>query len=100
MNTDELIDSVVVWGKSHGITNPDKQTAKLMEECGELAHEICRSRYNSDELKDAIGDIVVVVTILADMLGIDIRDCYQMAYDTISKRDGESVNGCFIKAND
>jgi NTP pyrophosphatase (non-canonical NTP hydrolase) len=46
-------DLIKQWGRDKGINNPYKQTVKLMEEVGELAREICRGKYDSDELKDA-----------------------------------------------
>ena len=97
MDTDELIGSIAVWGQEHGIDNPDKQTIKLMEEVGELANEISRSRYNTPEVKDAIGDIGVVLIILADIVGLDFGDCLEEAYSVIRKRTGKTINGSFIK---
>lgn len=93
----ELSDLVRLWGQAREINNPDKQTIKLMEEVGELAHEICRGNYDSEELKDAIGDIQVVLIILADMLGFKTEDCLKKAYDEIIGRTGVTKNGCFIK---
>lgn len=100
METDELIGSIAIWGQEHHIDNIDKQTVKLMEEVGELAHEISRSRYTSFETKDAIGDIGVVLVILADMLGLDFADCLAEAYEVIRHRKGETVSGSFIKEED
>lgn len=97
MDTDELIGLIAVWGQNHGIDNPDKQTVKLMEEVGELAHEISRNRYDSLETKDAIGDIGVVLIILADILGLDFGDCLEEAYSVIKDRTGHTENGSFIK---
>lgn len=97
MDTDELIGSIAVWGQDHGINNPDKQTVKLLEECGELAHEIARSRYNSKATEDAIGDIGVVLIILADILGYDFVDCLLLAYNEIKDRTGHTEDGSFIK---
>lgn len=97
MDTDELIGLIAVWGQNHGIDNPDKQTVKLMEEVGELAHEISRNRYDSLEAKDAIGDIGVVLIILADILGFDFGDCLEEAYNVIKDRTGHTENGSFIK---
>lgn len=93
----QLDESIRVWGRDKNINNPDKQTVKLLEECGELAHEICRGNYNSEELVDAIGDIQVVLIILADMLGYKAEDCKQSAYDVIANRTGKTVDGSFIK---
>lgn len=100
MDIDELIGTIAVWGQEHGIDNPDKQTVKLLEECGELAHEVVRNRYNSKLTEDAIGDIGVVLIILADMLGYDFGDCLRLAYNEIKDRTGKTVDGSFIKTSD
>lgn len=97
MSTDELIEAVRRWGEEKQINNPDKQTIKLQEEVGELAHEICRGHYDTNELRDAIGDIQVVLIILANMLGIDNIECLAEAYEVIKVRTGRTSNGCFIK---
>lgn len=97
MDTDELIGAIAVWGQERGINNPDKQAVKLLEECGELAHEIARCQYNSKATEDAIGDIGVVLIILADMLGYDFGDCLELAYNEIKDRKGKTVGGGFIK---
>lgn len=93
-------DKIREWGREKGINNPDKQTVKLMEEVGELAHEICRGKYDSAELKDAFGDIQVVLIILGDMLGIDIEKCKEEAYNVIKNRTGHNVDGSFVKDNE
>ena len=96
-----MIDDLIrEWGREKGINNPDKQTVKLMEEVGELAHEICRGKYDSDELKDAFGDIQVVLIILGDILGIDTEKCKEDAYNVIKNRTGHNVDGSFVKDNE
>ena len=37
MMVTETLWAIKDWGKEHKIDNPDKQTVKLLEECGELA---------------------------------------------------------------
>lgn len=96
-NTDWLIAQIMSWGKAKGIDNPDKQTIKLMEEVGELAHEISRGQYDSKATEDAIGDIGVVLIILANILGYDFVDCLMLAYNEIKNRTGHTENGSFIK---
>lgn len=76
------------------------QYAKLNEEVGEIAHELTRSRFDSDEMQDALGDTAVTLIILADILGYNIIDCLAEAYSVISKRKGETKNGSFIKQTD
>lgn len=97
MTTDELIDAVRDWGREKGINNADKQALKLGEEYGELLHELCRGRYQSDEVKDALGDIGIVWIILADILGYDAIECLLEAYSIVEKRRGRTVSGTFIK---
>ena len=96
-----MIDDLIKqWCRDKGINNPDNQTVKLMEEVGELAHEICRGKYDSAELKDAFGDIQVVLIILGDMLGIDTEKCKEEAYNVIKDRTGHNVGGSFVKDNE
>jgi NTP pyrophosphatase (non-canonical NTP hydrolase) len=100
VTTDELIDAVMTWGKSHNIDNPDKQALKLGEEYGELLSELCRGRYKSEDVEDALGDIGVVWIILGDILGYDVRSSLLKAYKIIEKRNGKTISGSFIKEGD
>lgn len=100
MISDELFKSVVNWGRDKGIDNPDKQLCKVVEEIGEVSHEICRGNYHSDELQDALGDTAITLIILADILDFDLLFCIQEAYDTIKDRTGKTLSGCFIKNED
>jgi NTP pyrophosphatase (non-canonical NTP hydrolase) len=68
---------------------------KMMEECGETAKAILND--DRDEIKDGIGDMVVVLTNLAHLSGLTIEECMQAAYDEIKDRTGEMKNGTFIK---
>ena len=45
----------------------------------------------------AIGDMVVVLTNLAHLRGVNIETCIATAYDVISKRTGKMINGTFVK---
>lgn len=74
---------------------PQAQMLKMTEEVGELAHAVARS--DKEKAKDAIGDCVVVLTILAAQLGMDIEDCIEAAYIEIKDRKGRMVDGIFIK---
>jgi len=71
------------------------QYVKLQEEAGEVARAIIKN--DPVELKDGIGDMVVVLTNLAHLAGFTIEDCIQSAYDVISKRKGSMINGSFVK---
>ena len=52
---------------------------------------------NHDEINDAIGDMVVVLTNLAHLHGTDIETCIEDAYKVIAKRKGKMINGTFVK---
>jgi len=93
-----IFDSIRDWAQVRGIYNSgDSKTqfAKLVEEVGELAQGILKN--DKAEIKDAIGDIVVVVTNLAHLEQMRIEDCISSAYDEIKDRKGSMKNGTFIK---
>tara|TARA_R100000773_G_scaffold31457_1_gene26847 strand:- start:618 stop:1469 length:852 start_codon:yes stop_codon:yes gene_type:complete len=78
-------------------TNGDSKTQyiKLQEESGELAQALLKR--DKDEIKDAIGDMVVVLTNLAYLEGFTIEQCIDSAYTEISTRKGKMINGTFVK---
>jgi len=66
-----------------------------MEEAGELAQALLKK--DAYEVKDAIGDMVVVLTNLAALEGMQIENCIDAAYNEIANRKGKMVNGTFVK---
>ena len=94
----KLIEATKRWGRDKGLTDPKAQLNKVMEELGEIAHEITRNKYEQNEaLIDAFGDTLVTIIILADMLGYDVMDCLEVAYNEIANRKGKTENGTFVK---
>lgn len=89
------------WAQARQITcqengsNLQAQFVKLIEEAGELAHGIARN--HPEEITDAIGDMVVVLTIMAALHGVSIERCIKAAYFEIQDRKGTMQNGVFIK---
>ena len=94
---EDLINLVALWGQEKHINNPVMQYAKLNEEAGEIAHELTRGNLTSAEMEDALGDTLVTLIILADILGYNIIDCLAKAYAVIAKRTGHTENGSFVK---
>ena len=95
---DNVYDLIRTWAAGRGIyTAGDTKTQyiKLQEESGELARAILKK--NKAELADAIGDMVVVLTNLAELEGLKIEYCIESAYDVIKSRQGSMVNGTFVK---
>ena len=86
------------WAQTRGLYdkgNTHTQYVKLQEEAGELAKALLQNDY--DEVNDAIGDMVVVLTNLAHLHGTEIEHCIDDAYKVISKRTGKMINGTFVK---
>ena len=89
---------ILAWAEPKGLLNSElapQQFMKLSEEVGELANAILKG--NKIEQIDALGDIKVVITILAEQLGFDIDECEEIAYQEIKNRTGKTINGTFIK---
>lgn len=97
MDTDDLFEKVMEWGENHKLTNPKAQLNKVLEELGEVAHEVTRNRYDTDAFRDGIGDTLVTIIILANITGNDPRECLRMAYDEIKDRVGITEEDTFIK---
>ena len=87
------------WATEKGIIpkgDINSQFLKLVEEVGELSNGI--QKRNNDEIKDAIGDCVVVLTNLAAVHGgFTIEECVNSAYAVIKNRTGKMVDGVFVK---
>jgi NTP pyrophosphatase (non-canonical NTP hydrolase) len=93
-----IYDLIRIWAKDKGIYDKgDSKTqyVKLMEEAGELARGILKR--DEPEIKDAIGDMIVVLTNLARLEGLKIEDCIESAYNVIKDRKGKMDNGTFKK---
>jgi len=96
--TENQFELIRDWADSRGIYakgDAKTQYVKLMEEAGELAQALLKE--DKPEIIDAIGDMVVVLTNLAKLKGLNIEDCISSAYDVISARQGKMVNGTFVK---
>ena len=97
-DVETVFDKIRTWGYRKGIiqnSNKEKQFIKLMEEVGELSSAIQKN--NDAELKDAIGDIIVVLTLLAEMEVYQVESCVESAYKEIKDRTGSIENGVFVK---
>ena len=93
-----MFDSIREWARQRGIYDKGDaktQLIKLYEETGELAKAVLEN--NKEDIVDAIGDSVIVLTNLANMVDVDIETCISSAYNEISNRTGKMKNGTFIK---
>lgn len=96
----KLIRNVKDWARERGLdkASPAKQFLKVVEEVGEVAEALAKSQ--NEKVCDAIGDVVVTLIILSMQLGVNLEECLRVAYDEIKDRQGEMVNGVFVKEED
>lgn len=97
-NKIKVFDKIRQWAKEKGILesgDSKTQYIKLQEESGELAKALLNK--DREEIIDAIGDIVVVLTNLAELENLKIEDCINSAYNVIKTRTGTMQNGTFVK---
>tara|TARA_B100000902_G_scaffold302741_1_gene290790 strand:- start:4479 stop:5255 length:777 start_codon:yes stop_codon:yes gene_type:complete len=94
----DVFNNIRKWAEERGLYekgDTKTQLIKLYEESGELSQALLKN--NKEDIIDAIGDSVVVLTNLAHLVGTDIETCIQSAYDEISSRTGRMINGTFVK---
>jgi NTP pyrophosphatase (non-canonical NTP hydrolase) len=114
MNFEELSVKVVDWGKERGIFdkgNPLSQLDKTQEELNETIEAVKQLTLFKNtpedrqhlmgnptiETADGIGDMLVTIIILSEMLGFNSVECLELAYDEIKDRTGKMVGGKFVK---
>ena len=91
-------DLIRMWARERGLYDKGDtktQALKLVEEVGEICRAILKEDH--DEVVDGIGDAVVVLTNLAELPGVSIEKCINVAYNEICNRKGKMVNGTFKK---
>lgn len=95
---ENTIDLVIDWGNDKGIVkkeNSYKQFAKTVEEVAEIGAAL--GKEDITLLKDAIGDSLVTLIILAKANTLTAKDCLLFAYNEIKGRTGKTINGTFFK---
>ena len=116
---EELNEKVIGWAKEKGILDasiPLKQLEKTQEELdetkealqkikalqhpdlllGDMSRVSAYKKYKH-EVADGIGDMLVTIIILAELVELESLDCLQLAYDEIKGRKGKMVDGLFVK---
>ena len=98
VRTVSQFDLIRLWANDRGLYDggdPKTQALKLVEEVGETCRAILKEDY--DEVVDGIGDCVVVLTNLAELMDVSIEECIASAYGEIKNRTGKMVNGTYKK---
>lgn len=94
-----VLRSMVTWHHDRNLIegSDDKtQFAKLIQEVGELSDNICKGK----DIKDDVGDIIVVLTNLCARNRISFLSCLEQAWNDIKDRQGLMYEGVFIKSTD
>ena len=91
-------DLIREWAEQRGLYakgDPKTQALKLVEEVGETCRAILKN--NKEDVIDGIGDCVVVLTNLAELIDTPIEECVDRAWNEIKNRTGKMSNGTFKK---
>ena len=92
-----LLSLIKAWHRDRGLIDNSTdlaQFAKLIQEVGELSDNICKGK----DIKDDIGDIMVVLINIAERNGVTILECLDEAYNDIKDRKGfMTPEGVFVK---
>nr|UVY39685.1 MAG: MazG-like family protein [Bacteriophage sp.]UVY51263.1 MAG: MazG-like family protein [Bacteriophage sp.] len=100
-----LIKKINRWADSRGLkqADPKIQWMRVTEEVGEIRDVLLKpTKFTEPQvaLKDAIGDTLVTIIVLAHQLDLDVTECLDIAYEEIKNRNGKMINGTFVKEED
>ena len=95
----EDVNNIKRWHHDRNLiegSDDKSQFAKLIQEAGELSDNICKG----NDIKDDIGDMIVVLINIAERNDLSITECVRTAWDDIKDRKGKMVDGVFVKEGD
>ena len=96
---ENLVELIEQWHHDRnlieGSTDKD-QYLKLIQEAGELSDSICKGK----DIRDDIGDMMVVLINIMARNDLSMQECLQVAYDDIKDRKGKMIDGVFVKETD
>lgn len=102
---EDLITKINEWADERNLkqADPKIQWMRVTEENGEIRDVLLKpTKFTEPQaaLKDAIGDTLVTIIVLAHQLDLDVTECLSIAYEEIKNRKGKMVNGTFVKEED
>ena len=99
MSFEMLQMDVIRWAEARQIipnATATSQLLKAVSEMGELAD--AEGKQNLEEIKDAVGDVLVCLINYCALRDIEITKCLAGAYDQIKDRKGTLMpDGTFVK---
>ncbi|AZF89038.1 hypothetical protein CHPC642_0045 [Streptococcus phage CHPC642] len=101
----DLIAKINHWADERNLkqADPKIQWMRVTEEVGEIRDVLLKPTKFTDPqmaLKDAVGDTLVTIIVLAHQLDLDVTECLNIAYEEIKNRKGKMINGTFVKEDD
>ncbi|WP_416470160.1 helix-turn-helix domain-containing protein [Streptococcus thermophilus] len=101
----DLIAKINEWADERNLkqADPKIQWMRITEEVGEIRDVLLKPTKFTDPqmaLKDAVGDTLVTIIVLAHQLDLDVTECLNIAYEEIKNRKGKMINGTFVKEDD
>ncbi|AXF53460.1 DNA binding protein [Streptococcus phage 115] len=101
----DLIAKINEWADERNLkqADPKIQWMRITEEVGEIRDVLLKPTKFTDPqmaLKDAVGDTLVTIIVLAHQLDLDVTECLSIAYEEIKNRKGKMINGTFVKEED
>lgn len=101
----DLVAKINEWADERNLkqADPKIQWMRVTEEVGEIRDVLLKPTKFTDPqmaLKDAVGDTLVTIIVLAHQLDLDVTECLNIAYEEIKNRKGKMINGTFVKEDD
>ncbi len=97
----KVFEDIVKWAKERGIldnSNVHIQNSKLAEEHGEVSKALLKG--DRENLATELGDMGVVLTIMAAMNGLSFEQCMVKANKKNNSRKTTMINGTAVKESD
>ena len=95
----EDVNRIKQWHHDRNLidgSDDKSQFAKLIQEAGELSDSICKGK----DIKDDIGDMIVVLINIAERNDVSLTECIKTAWEDIKDRKGMMRDGVFVKQDD
>ena len=95
----ELEQLVADWHDARDLIDGSTDAAqmhKLLEEVNELDQDV----HDGFDLRDEMGDVLVVLINIATRNGFTLRQALEVSYKKIKDRKGKMRNGIFMKEED
>jgi NTP pyrophosphatase (non-canonical NTP hydrolase) len=95
----ELEQLVADWHEDRNLIEGSTDAAqmhKLLEEVNELDQDV----HDGFDLRDEMGDVLVVLINIATRNGFTLRQALEVSYKKIKDRKGQMRNGIFVKEED